>query len=75
MKTCHMVMIKLVRKEGAKYVKNYFMFLKLVNIVLNVLGNYQNHKIKKYFPIQEITLMDRMGFEPMTFAGKFPYAV
>ncbi len=44
MKTCHMVMIKLVRKEGVKNVKNYFMFLKLVNIVLNVLGNYQNHK-------------------------------
>ncbi len=68
-------MIKLVQKEDVKYVKNYFMFLKLANIVLNVLGNYQNHKIKKYFQIHKITLMDRMGFEPMTFAGKFPYAV
>jgi len=37
-----MVMIKLVQKEGVKNVKNYFMFLKLVNIVLNVLGNCQN---------------------------------
>jgi len=45
MKTCHMVMIKLDQKEDVKYVKNYFMFLKSVNIVLNVLGNYQNHKI------------------------------
>jgi len=34
-----MVMIKLVQKEGAKNVKNYFMFLRLVNFVLNVLGN------------------------------------
>ncbi len=42
MKTCHTVMIKLVQKEDVKYVKNYFMFLKLVNIVLNVLGNYQS---------------------------------
>jgi len=32
-----MVMIKLVRKEDAKNVRNYFMFLKLANIVLNVL--------------------------------------
>jgi len=35
-----MVMIKLVRKEDVKNVRNYFMFLKLANIVLNVLGSY-----------------------------------
>jgi len=45
MKTCHMVMIKLDQKEDVKYVKNYFMFLKSGNTVLNVLGRYQNHKI------------------------------
>ncbi len=38
---CLMVMIKLVQKEGVKYVKNDFMFMKLANIVLNVLGKYQ----------------------------------
>jgi len=38
-KKCLMVMIKLVQKEGAKNAKNYFMFLRLVNFVLNVLGN------------------------------------
>ncbi len=37
-----MVMIKLVQKEGVKDVKNDFMFLKLANIVLNVLGKYEN---------------------------------
>ncbi len=56
MKTCHMVMIKLDQKEDVKYVKNYFMFLKLANIVLNVLGNYQNHKIKKYLPIHNMKI-------------------
>ena len=39
-----MVMIKLVRKEGVKNVKNDFMFMKLANIVLNVLGKYKNEK-------------------------------
>ena len=39
-----MVMIKLVRKEGVKNVKNDFMFMKLANIVLNVLGKYKNGK-------------------------------
>jgi len=37
-----MVMIKLVLKGDAKAVKNYFMFLKLANIVSNVLGKYKN---------------------------------
>ena len=57
MKTCLMDMTKLAQKEGVKYVKNYFMFLKLVNIVLNALGNYQNHKIKKYLAIHKTTLI------------------
>ena len=39
---CLMVMIKLVQKEDVKSVKNYFMFLKLANIVLSVLGNFQS---------------------------------
>ena len=37
-----MVMIKLVLKGDAKNVINYSMFLKLANIVLNVLGKYEN---------------------------------
>jgi len=37
-----MVMTKLEQKEDVKNVRNYFMFLKLVNIVLNVHGIYQN---------------------------------
>jgi len=35
-----MVMIKLVLKGDVKNVRNYFMFLKLANIVLNVLESY-----------------------------------
>jgi len=37
-----MVMTKLGQKGDVKNVRNYFMFLKLVNIVLNVHGIYQN---------------------------------
>ncbi len=37
-----MVMIKLELKGDAKNVKNDFMFMKLANIVLNVLGKYEN---------------------------------
>jgi len=37
-----MVMIKLVLKGDAKNAINYFMFLKLANIVLNVLEKSEN---------------------------------
>ena len=40
-----MVMIKLVLSGDAKVVKNYFMFMKLANIVSNVLGKYENEKV------------------------------
>lgn len=42
-RTCLTVMIKLVQKGDARRVKNYFMCLRLGNIVLSVPGNCQNH--------------------------------
>ncbi len=52
-----MVMIKLVRKEDAKNVRNYFMFLKLANIVLNVLessgsGGIRTHDNRIKSPVR-----------------------
>jgi len=38
-----MVTIKQGQREDVRIVKNYYMFLRLENFVLNVLGSIQNH--------------------------------